>query len=144
MIIAIVQQSPLQNMFSLKTASTRASADPGSLRSAEFAQSFMQVSFLQNCIAACEVLADELDADVQRDALQQQLSECVSICELYLGANVRESRYRVRYGIMCAEVCAETARACRKIQSAASRECQVLCFACVKLIENDFQTVLSN
>ncbi|NNM29568.1 MAG: hypothetical protein HKO57_08600 [Akkermansiaceae bacterium] len=104
----------------------------------------MRVSIIQECVAACELLAEELGGDVQSDPLQQQLSECVSIGELYLGANVRESRYRVRYGLLCAEICAETMRACRDIRSAVSRECQVLCCACVNLIEDEFQSVLSN
>ena len=81
---------------------------------------------------------------MEGDPLQQQLSECVSICELFIGANVRGSRYRVRYGVMCAEVCRETARMCRDLRNAASRECQIACLACAKLVEKDFMAVLSN
>lgn len=114
------------------------------LRPADFALSFMRVTLLQECTEACETLAEHLGTDVQDDPLQQQLSECVAICELFIGANVRGSRYRVRYGVMCAEVCRETARMCRESRYAISRECQVACLACAKLVEKDFMAVLSN
>ena len=131
-------------MYTINSGTLTATAESPKRHSTEFALSYMRVSIIQDCIAACEDLAEELGADVQSDPLQQQLSECVSICELYLGANVRESRYRVRFALLCAEICTETMSACKAVRSNASRNCQVLCCACVKLIENDFQAVLSN
>ena len=145
-IFRTAQQLPLLNMFTrILEMTNAASVSTPSNRFGEIAHSYATVRLLEECTTACEMMAEELDAeDPANLAMQDLLSDCIASCGAFLGATVRESPYAPRYALLCGEICAETASACSRRLELASRCCEVLCRACANLVDEGFAAALAN
>ena len=108
----------------------------------EMARSFARVCLLEECIRACEQLADHLGGEASR--LQMELSECISACAALNGATARQSSYATRYALICDSVCRNTLGQVRPIDSPHARFVEVLCRAVVNMVEDDFGMAVAN
>lgn len=133
-------------MFITRNVETKSEASPSLLaeRFRDFAHSFATVRLVEQCATACEMYAEEISDDAHELAMLNQLSECVAACAAYLAASVRESKHAYRYASLFGDVCAETADACSRRSEKSARCVEVMCRACVNLIQEDYGTVAAN
>ena len=108
----------------------------------KMARSFARVCLLEECIRACEQLAEDLGGE--KSKLQFELSECISACAALNGATARESHYAMRYALICDSVCQNTVSLCRKIDSPRARFVEVLCRAVVNMVSDDYGLAVAN
>jgi hypothetical protein len=108
----------------------------------KLARSFARVCLLEECIRACEQLAEDLGGEQSK--LQIELSECISACAALNGATARESHYALPYGLICDSVCQNTVSACRKVEGPRARFVEVLCRAVVNMVSDDFGLAVAN
>ena len=145
MISKLVHHFTLTDMFT-RIVKPKSEASPSLLadRFQNFARSFATVRLVEQCSAACEMLAEELSDDSCELSLHAQLSECIAACSAFLGASVRESRHAYRYALLFRDVCAETAGHCAGRREKAARCVEVMCRASVNLVGEDFGAVAFN
>lgn len=110
----------------------------------DFARSFATVRLVEQCATACEMLAEELEDEVSSSGMQAQVSECIAACAAFLGATVRESKHSCRYALLFREVCTETAEICARSTNKSAPCLEVMCRACLNLVEEDYACVSAN
>ena len=131
----MITQTNTNNPLVASAATTTAPAS-------EMARSFARVCLLEECIRACEQLAEKLGGENSK--VQLELSECISACAALNGATARESHYAFRYALICDSVCQNTVSACRKIDSPHARFVEVLCRAVINMVSDDYGLSVAN
>ena len=79
-----------------RLAPTGESSDPG----AAIAEYFL----LEDCVARCESLADDMAGVEALGPVMVELSECIAACASYLAARSRQSRHVLLLRAYCLEV----------------------------------------
>ena len=95
-----------QHISTEKSAGVAKSAAEISKRTQNLAQVYSTLQFLERCVSACEVLADELGPETYTHPLHEHINECIVASEQLSGAMVRESRFSIQYAEVCIAACA--------------------------------------
>jgi hypothetical protein len=117
---------------------------PAAERLDDSGATFATTRLLEECITACEALAEQLGADPGVIWMQDLVAECIVACAGYHAATMRASRYTSRYALFAGELCGETAKACAPRADLASKFCEVLCRACENLVREESAAALAN
>ena len=94
-----------------QSAGAAKSAVEISKRTRNLAQVYSTMQFLERCVSACEVLADELGPETYTHPLHEHINECIVASEQLSGAMVRESRFCIQYAEVCIAACATSCAA---------------------------------
>ena len=98
--------------------------------------SITEFFLLEECVARCESLAEEIAATNDHHTAMNDLSECIAACQTYLAAKSRESRYEVPLRAYCADALAHTAASCDSLHSDDSTSCRKIILAGLKLLRS--------
>ncbi len=115
-----------------------------SKRTQNLAQIYSTLQFLERCVSACEVLADELGPETYTHPLHEHINECIVACEQLSGAMVRQSRFCIQYAEVCTAACAYLADECVHAEAVTALRCAELCGDAIDMIRDDFAIAVSN
>jgi len=115
-----------------------------SKRTQNLAQIYSTLQFLERCVSACEVLADELGPETYTHPLHEHINECIVACEQLSGAMVRQSRFCIQYAEVCTAACANLADECVHAEAVTALRCADLCGDAIDMIRDDFAIAVSN
>ena len=125
-------------------ANAAQSAAEISKRTQNLAQIYSTLQFLERCVAACEVLADELGPATYTHPLHEHINECIVACEQLSGAMVRQSRFCIQYAEVCIAACANLANESVHAEAITALRCAELCGDAIDMIRDDFTIAVSN
>ena len=127
-----------------QSAGAAKSAVEISKRTRNLAQVYSTLQFLERCVSACEVLADELGPETYTHPLHEHVNECIVASEQLSGAMVRESRFCIQYAEVCIAACANLANECVHAEAVTALRCAELCGDAIDMIHDDFAIAASN
>ncbi len=134
----------LTKFISAKPPQAAKSAAEISKRTQNLAQIYSTLQFLERCVSACEVLADELGPETYTHPLHEHINECIVACEQLSGAMVRQSRFCIQYAEVCTAACAYLADECVHAEAVTALRCAELCGDAIDMIRDDFAIAVSN
>ena len=134
----------LTKFISAKPPQAAKSAAEISKRTQNLAQVYSTLQFLERCVSACEVLADELGPETYTHPLHEHINECIVASENLSGAMVRQSRFSIQYAEVCIAACANLADECVHAEAVTALRCAELCGDAIDMIRDDFAIAASN
>ena len=126
------------------SADPKASATTLSRRARNLAKVYTTLKALEACVAACEVLADELGPECYTDPLHADINEGIVACETLMSASVRQSPFSMQYADLCSAALNNLALACEGAPARTALQCSVRCSDCVSIIRDEFLKTVSN
>ena len=133
-----------QHILAQQSVGAAKSAAEISKRTQKLAQVYSTLQFLERCVSACEVLADELGPETYTHPLHEHINECIVASENLSGAMVRESRFSIQYAEVCIAACANLANECVHAEAVTALRCAELCGDAIDMIRDDFAIAASN
>ena len=133
-----------QHISAQQSVGAAKSAAEISKRTQNLAQVYSTLQFLERCVSACEVLADELGPETYTHPLHEHINECIVASENLSGAMVRQSRFSIQYAEVCIAACANLADECVHAEAVTALRCAELCGDAIDMIRDDFAIAASN
>ena len=126
------------------SADPKATANRISRRARNLAKVYTTLKSLEACVAACEVLADELGPESYTDPLHADINECIVACETLMSASVRQSPFSMQYADLCSAALNNLILACEGAPARTALQCSSRCSDCVSIIRDEFSKTVSN
>ncbi len=145
MVSLLSLKTPLHTMTTkYVSADPQESAARLSRRARNLAKVYTTLKSLEACVAACEVLADELGPESYTDPLHADINEAIVACETLMSASVRQSPFSMQYADLAVASLNNLILACEGAPARTALQCSARCSDCVSILRDEFLRTISN
>ena len=99
---------------------------------------------LDDCVAACERMAEVMIEAGVKHPLLKRLRECAFACLAYMEAKTEHDPDAFHHAMMCVSLCDSTADECLELDCNTSRDCRRACRACRVVVLDGFMAAWCN